>query len=380
MLPLAIELTKINKNFGDVCANKDVSLKVESGTIHGIIGENGAGKSTLMSVLYGFYQADTGKIKVHGKPKKIRSAYDAIASGIGMVHQHFMLVDNFTVLENVVLGTEKGFSLKGSLDKSSKELRHIEEEYHLDVDIDATINALPVGLQQRVEILKALYRGAEILILDEPTGVLTPQEADHLFRILSELRGQGKTVIFITHKLREIMAITDNVSVMRGGKMVAHRKTSETNKEDLAEIMVGRKVLLQIDKKKSNPGEAILKVEKINYFDTTNVHRVKDVSFEVRSGEILGVAGVSGNGQSELMDIITGIRKLQSGKIEINNKIILPEMNFDSGTMRELGLGHIPEDRQRRGLVTDFSANENMILGHHKESAYNSFLKWIRFQ
>ena len=375
MTALAIELSKINKKFGKICANKDVSLEVQSGSIHGIIGENGAGKSTLMSILYGFYQADTGQISVHGKTKKIKSAYDAINSGIGMVHQHFMLVDNFTVLENIVLGTEKGLFLKDSLTRSSKQLKHLEEEYHLEVDIDAKISSLPVGLQQRVEILKALYRGADILILDEPTGVLTPQEADHLFRILSELRDQGKTVIFITHKLREIMTITDNVSVMRRGEMVAHRKTNETNKEDLAEIMVGRKVLLQINKANSNPGETILNVENVNFIDNANVHRVKNVSFEVKSGEILGIAGVSGNGQSELMDIITGVSELQTGKIEINRNIITPEMNLDSSTIRNFGLGHIPEDRQRRGLVTDFSANENMILGHHKDLSYNSFFE-----
>ena len=375
MSTLAIELKKINKNFGGICANKDVSLKVKAGSIHGIIGENGAGKSTLMSVLYGFYQADSGEINIHGKQTLIRSAYDAISAGIGMVHQHFMLVDNFTVLENIVLGTESGFSLKESLVSSAKELRYLEREYHLEVDIKATINTLPVGLQQRVEILKALYRGAEILILDEPTGVLTPQEADHLFRILSELRDQGKTVIFITHKLREIMAITDSVSVMRRGEMVAHRKTSDTNKEDLAELMVGRKVLLQIDKVPAKPGKSILKVEKINFIDDSNVQRVKDVNFEVNSGEILGIAGVSGNGQSELMDLITGIRPLQDGRIKINENIITSDMNVDAAVMRKLGIGHVPEDRQRRGLVTSFSANENVILGYHKDPSYNSFLE-----
>jgi len=378
MSNLAIELTRINKKFGDVCANKDVSLKVEPGTIHGIIGENGAGKSTLMSVLYGFYQADSGKIKIQGNPTIIRSASDAIAAGIGMVHQHFMLVDSFSVLENVVLGTETGFSLKESLDNSARELNHLEKEYHLEVDINAVINTLPVGLQQRVEILKALYRGADILILDEPTGVLTPQEADHLFRILSELRDQGKTVIFITHKLREIMDITDSVSVMRQGEMVAHQKTSDTSKEDLAELMVGRKVLLQIEKVPAKPGETVLKVENINFTDDSGIQKVKDISFKVNSGEIVGIAGVSGNGQSELMDLITGIKPLRNGKIEINDKIITPYFCADAAKMRNFGLAHVPEDRQRRGLVTDFSANENMILGYHKESSYNSFLEMDR--
>ena len=235
----AIELRNISKQFGPVQANRNVSLKVESGTIHGIIGENGAGKSTLMSILYGFYQADSGTIQVQGQELKINSANDAIASGIGMVHQHFMLVDTFTVLENVVLGVESGWTLKASLDDARETLIQLEKEYHLEVDVDALIQDLPVGLLQRVEILKALYRKADILILDEPTGVLTPQEADDLFRILEELSKQGKTVILITHKLREIMAITSHVSVMRNGEMVAHLKTSETNREELAELMVG---------------------------------------------------------------------------------------------------------------------------------------------
>ena len=378
MSALAIKMTEINKSFGDVCANKDVSLKVESGTIHGIVGENGAGKSTLMSILYGFYQADSGAIEVKEKPTEIRSAHDAIDAGIGMVHQHFMLVDTFTVLENVVLGTETGFSLKESLQASERELNRLEKEYHLEVDINAVINTLPVGLQQRVEILKALYRGADILILDEPTGVLTPQEADHLFRILDELRKQGKTVILITHKLREIMAITDNVSVMRQGKIVAHRKTSETDREELAELMVGRKVLLRVDKVTANVGKTELKVEHLNVTDDAGVHRVKDVNFEVHSGEIVGIAGVSGNGQSELMDVITGIKPIQEGQIKIKNETITPALNTDAAAMRRFGMGHVPEDRQRRGLVTSFSANENIILGYHKDPAYNRFFEMDR--
>ncbi|MBC8257916.1 MAG: ABC transporter ATP-binding protein [SAR324 cluster bacterium] len=375
MSTTAIELTDINKNFGSVCANKDVSLKVKSGTIHGIIGENGAGKSTLMSILYGFYQADSGEISVKENKTVIRSAHDAIAAGIGMVHQHFMLVDTFTVLENVVLGTETGFSLQESLQNSKLELQRLEQDYHLEVDINAVINTLPVGLQQRVEILKALYRGAEILILDEPTGVLTPQEADHLFRILGELREQGKTVILITHKLREIMAITDNVSVMRQGEMVAHRKTSETNREELAELMVGRKVLLQIEKAPAKPGKPMLTVEHLDFTDDSGVHRVKDVSFEVRSGEIVGIAGVSGNGQTELMEVITGIKSLQKGQLKLNDHTILPSVSADAAVMRKYGMVHVPEDRQRRGLVTSFSANENIILGYHKDPAYNQLIE-----
>ncbi len=372
---LAVELTNINKNFGNVCANKNISLTVKSGTIHGIVGENGAGKSTLMSVLYGFYQADSGSISVLEKQTIIRSAYDAIKAGIGMVHQHFMLVDTFTVLENVVLGTESGISLKESLRESEKELKRLKKEYLLEVDINTTINRLPVGLQQRVEILKALYRGAEILILDEPTGVLTPQEADHLFRILDELRKQRKTVILITHKLREIMAITDYVSVMREGEMVAHRKTSETNREELAELMVGRKVLLSIEKVPANPGKTVLSVENLDFKDNLGIQRLKDINFSVNSGEIVGVAGVSGNGQSELLDIITGIKPLQKGIIRINDHEITYKSRVDAASMRRLGVAHVPEDRQRMGLVTSFTASENIILGYHRDYSYNGLIE-----
>ncbi|MEC7347905.1 MAG: ATP-binding cassette domain-containing protein, partial [SAR324 cluster bacterium] len=324
-MPAAIELKNINKRFGPVQANRDVSLNVESGTIHGIIGENGAGKSTLMSILYGFYQADSGSIRVQGNELKINSAHDAITSGIGMVHQHFMLVDTFTVLENVVLGVESGMTLKTSLDDARDTLIQLEKKYHLEVDVDALIEDLPVGLLQRVEILKALYRKADILILDEPTGVLTPQEADELFRILEELSKQGKTVILITHKLREIMAITNHVSVMRNGEMVAHLKTSDTNREELAELMVGRKVLLRVDKSKPNPQKEILKVNGLNVQDPNGVYRVRNLNFSVRAGEILGIAGVSGNGQTELLETLTGIRSFQSGSIKIG------EQNIESG-------------------------------------------------
>ena len=370
-MPAAIELKNINKRFGPVQANRDVSLTIESGTIHGIIGENGAGKSTLMSILYGFYQADSGSVRVQGNELKINSAHDAITSGIGMVHQHFMLVDTFTVLENVVLGVESGMTLKTSLDDARDTLIELEKEYHLEVDVDAFIEDLPVGLLQRVEILKALYRKADILILDEPTGVLTPQEADELFRILEELSKQGKTVILITHKLREIMAITNHVSVMRNGEMVAHLKTSDTNREELAELMVGRKVLLRVDKSKPNPKKEILKVNGLNVQDQNGVFQVKNLNFSVRAGEILGIAGVSGNGQTELLETLTGIRPFQSGSIKIGEQTIESGDRYDAAEMRRLGVGHVPEDRQRMGLVTSFIAKENAILGHHRDEAYN---------
>ncbi|TIV87594.1 MAG: dipeptide ABC transporter ATP-binding protein [Mesorhizobium sp.] len=286
MAQAAIELIGINKSFGAVRANRDINLEVARGTIHGIVGENGAGKSTLMSILYGFYQADSGEIRVGGKPVSIHTSNDAIALGIGMVHQHFMLVDNFTVLENVILGAESDALLKSSITKARSELDRLEREYGLEVDPDAVIEELPVGLQQRVEILKALYRGAEILILDEPTGVLTPAEADHLFRILKQLKDQGKTIVLITHKLREIMAITDTVSVMRQGTMVATRTTKETTVGELAELMVGRRVLLRVEKGQSEAGAVKLSVKNLTVKDQRGVTMVDDVSFDVRGGEI----------------------------------------------------------------------------------------------
>ncbi|TIU84265.1 MAG: ATP-binding cassette domain-containing protein, partial [Mesorhizobium sp.] len=306
MAQAAIELIGINKSFGAVRANRDINLEVTRGTIHGIVGENGAGKSTLMSILYGFYQADSGEIRVAGKPVSINTPNDAIALGIGMVHQHFMLVDNFTVLENVILGAETDALLKSSIAKARSELERLEREYGLEVDPDAIIEELPVGLQQRVEILKALYRGAEILILDEPTGVLTPAEADHLFRILKQLKEQGKTVVLITHKLREIMAVTDTVSVMRQGTMVATRVTRETTVGELAELMVGRRVLLRVEKGQSEAGATKLSVKNLTVKDSRGVTMVDDVSFDVRGGEIVGIAGVAGNGQSELLEAISG--------------------------------------------------------------------------
>ena len=373
-LPPAIELQAINKHFGPVHANKNIALTIPKGTIHGIIGENGAGKSTLMSILYGFYQADSGEIMVDGKPCPIDSPDDAIKAGIGMVHQHFMLVYPFTVLENVVLGTETEPLLRATLAKARAELERLEREYGLEVDPDAIVEDLPVGAQQRVEILKALYRGADILILDEPTGVLTPQEADDLFRILAALRDQGKTIILITHKLREIMAITDNVSVMRQGEMVAHRKTAETDRDELAELMVGRKVLLRVEKGAPKAGATVLDVEGLDVVDSLKVRRVKDVSFKVQAGEIVGIAGVSGNGQSELLAALSGMMRPSKGHIRINGHDVTADRQFDARRMRALKVAHVPEDRQREGLVTNFTANENTILGYQRLPQYNGSL------
>ena len=369
--PPAIELRHIDKSFGPVRANRDVSLAVPTGTIHGIIGENGAGKSTLMSILYGFYEADSGDIYRRGAPITITSPHDAIAAGIGMVHQHFMLVDTFTVLENVMLGAESGPLLKHSKAAARAELERLENEYGLFVDIQALAGELAVGMQQRVEILKALYRGADILILDEPTGVLTPQETDQLFRILAGLRDEGVTVILITHKLREILAITDNVTVMRQGAVVADRVTAATDREELAELMVGRKVRLETDKEPAAPRDAVLEVDALTVRDGHGIARVDDISFAVRRGEIVGIAGVSGNGQSELLEALAGIRAPSDGRIVVNGTAVTARTPRAPAAMRTLGLCHVPEDRLRLGLVDKFSAYESAILGHHGWEAYN---------
>src|SRR5215203_3928629 len=329
----AIELLHVDKRFGAVHANRDVSLAVARGTIHGIVGENGAGKSILMSILYGFYEADSGEIRVNGKPQRIRSPADAIRAGIGMVHQHFMLVEPLTVIENVILGAEGGVLLSGGIAAARAEMARLARDDGLVVDPDAVVGELSVGLQQRVEIVKALVRGAEILILDEPTAVLTPAEADALFGLLAALKARGKTVILITHKLREIMAATDRVSVMRRGEMVATRDTATTSPAELAELMVGRRVL-----------------------------RRAKVSLAVAAGEIVGVAGVAGNGQSELLEALAGMRRPVLGTIRLDGRRLRPEEQHPH-ELRRLGLLHVPEDRLRTGLVSSFPAFESAALG-----------------
>ena len=366
----AIELKGISKSFGPVQANKDISISVRPGTIHGIIGENGAGKSTLMSILYGFYKADRGEIFINGKKTEIPDSQAAIAAGIGMVFQHFKLVENFTVLENIILGAEDGGLLKPSLAKARKSLIELEREYGLNVDPDAVIQDIGVGKQQRVEILKALYRQAEVLILDEPTGVLTPAEADQLFRILGRLRDEGKTIILITHKLREIMDITDTVSVMRRVEMTATVKTSETSPEQLAELMVGRKVLLRVDKVPAKPGKPVLEIENLKVTDEKGVERLKGIDLTVRAGEILGIAGVAGNGQSELLEVLGGMRRGE-GTIRLNGApLALDGPNSDGRARRAQGVAHVPEDRQREGLIMDFHAWENVAFGYHLDASY----------
>jgi simple sugar transport system ATP-binding protein len=371
---LAIELRGISKAFGPVQANRDIDIQVRRGTIHGIIGENGAGKSTLMSILYGFYKADAGTILIGGRETEIPDSQAAIDAGIGMVFQHFKLVENFTVLENVVLGAEDGALLRPSLAKARRLLRQLADDYEMDVDPDAVVEDLGVGQQQRVEILKALYREADILILDEPTGVLTPAEADHLFRILRGLRDEGKTIVLITHKLREIMEITDSVSVMRRGEMTATVATAETSPEQLAELMVGRKVLLRVDKAPARPADVVLEVEGLRVVDEQGVERLRGIDLQIRAGEVLGIAGVAGNGQSELLEVLGGYGR-GTGTIRMNGQALdLTGSASDARTRRARGIAHVPEDRQREGLIMDYHAWENSGFGYHDDPRFNSGL------
>lgn len=369
----AIELKGISKAFGPVQANKDISLSVQPGTIHGIVGENGAGKSTLMSILYGFYKADHGEIWINGKQTQIPDSQAAIRAGIGMVHQHFKLVENFTVVENVILGAEDGGLLRPSIAKARKLLTELAQEYGLEVDPDAVVQDLSVGHQQRVEILKQLYRHADILILDEPTGVLTPSEADQLFRILGRLREEGKTIILITHKLREIMDATDTVSVMRRGEMTATVKTQDTSPTQIAELMVGRKVLLQVDKTPAQPAETILQVKDLSVVDAAGVARLKGISFDIQAGEILGLAGVAGNGQSELLAVLGGMMPAAGGEVLLRDTPIdLTGTQSDGQSRRARGIAHVPEDRQVEGLIMPYEAWENVAFGYHHDDRYQS--------
>ncbi len=367
----AIELKGISKSFGPVQANKDISLSIQPGTIHGIVGENGAGKSTLMSILYGFYKADAGEVFINGTLTPIPDSQAAIRAGIGMVHQHFKLVENFTVVENVILGAEDGAMLQPSIAKARKLLTELATEYGLDVNPDAIVEDLSVGHQQRVEILKQLYRQADILILDEPTGVLTPAEADQLFRILGRLKDEGKTIVLITHKLREIMDVTDTVSVMRRGEMTATVKTSETSPAGLAELMVGRKVLLEVNKQPVTPGPVVLEVSDLKVVDHAGVERLKGVSFSIRAGEILGIAGVAGNGQSELLEVLGGMRAATSGRVTLHgDPIDLTGQSSDGQSRRARGIAHVPEDRQAEGLIMPYEAWENVAFGYHHDPKY----------
>ncbi|HEX8289425.1 MAG TPA: ABC transporter ATP-binding protein [Pyrinomonadaceae bacterium] len=358
-----LELKNITKTFGDVVANDGVSIKIEKGTIHAIVGENGAGKSTIMRIAYGFYTPDGGEILVDGQPANIRNPHDAIALGIGMVHQHFMLVDTMTVAENIILGAETGGAANLDLEKANKDILALSNELRLGVNPRATVEELSVGAQQRVELLKALYRNAQLLILDEPTAVLTPQETEDFFSILRRMREQGKTIVIITHKLEEVLAISDDVTVMRDGKVVGEVKTSETTAKELARMIVGRDVLLRVEKTDAIPAETVLNVQNLI---VRNAHgeALNGVSFNVRAGEIVGVAGIEGNGQTELIEAIAGLTPPAnlSGRIELFGK----EITYVAARRRkELGIAHIPEDRHRRGLLLDSDLEENSILGVH---------------
>jgi ABC-type uncharacterized transport system ATPase subunit len=359
-----LELRNITKRFGDVLANDKVNIVVKAGTIHAIVGENGAGKSTAMRIAYGFYKADAGEILVEGQVRNIATPHDAIALGIGMVHQHFMLVDTMTVAENIVLGAEPGSAVALDLATASIEIRKLSEEFKLAVNPNAVVEHLSVGQQQRVELLKALYRHARLLILDEPTAVLTPQEVEEFFAILRRMREQGKTVVIITHKLAEVLAISDEVTVMRDGRVVGRVQTSETNAAELARMMVGREVLLRVEKPEAKTGGAELTVRNLSIVARGGAKRVDDVSFEVRKGEILGIAGVEGNGQTELIEALAGLvnQSELSGKILFEDRDITRE---GARLRRELGIAHIPEDRHRRGLLLEFDLAENSILGVH---------------
>jgi ABC-type uncharacterized transport system ATPase subunit len=361
---MKLELRGITKRFGAVLANDHLDITISPGTIHAIVGENGAGKSTAMRIAYGFYTADSGEILVNDQVRDIRAPHDAIALGIGMVHQHFMLVRPMTVTENIVLGAEPGSAIALDLRKAAANIRALSEEFRLAVDPGAVVEDLSVGQQQRVELLKALYRRAELLILDEPTAVLTPQEVEEFFAILRRMRGQGKTVIIITHKLSEVLAISDHVTVMRDGRVVGHVKTSETTAAELARLMVGREVLLRVAKPPAQPGATVLAVRDLSIAARDGTKRLDQVSFDVRAGEIVGVAGVEGNGQTELIEMLAGLLpgSQVTGSMVFGGREI---RGLDARRRREAGIAHVPEDRHRRGLLLDFSLSENAILGVH---------------
>ena len=360
----AVEMRGISKRFGEVLANDHISLAVPDRSIHAIIGENGAGKSTVMNILYGFYAADEGEILIDGEQRVINGPGDAIKLGLGMVHQHFMLVEPLTVTENIILGAEPTAGLSIDYRRARARVREISEQYGLKIDPDAHIANLSVGQQQRVEILKTLYRGAQILILDEPTAVLTPQEVAEMFAILRGLRDQGKTIIIITHKLAEVLALSDNITVMRDGKVVGNLPTSEATAEGLARLMVGREVLLRVKKDEAKPKDAVLSVRGLTLLGVEGNPILDDVSFEVRGGETLGIAGVEGNGQTELIEILAGLRKATNGEVLLEGKGI---DELDPRQRKLRGIAHIPEDRHRRGLLLTFDLAGNSILGVHRE-------------
>ncbi len=366
-MTLVIEAKDITKQFPGVLANDHVDFDLHTGEIHALLGENGAGKTTLMNVLYGLYKPDSGQISVNGKPIVIRSPKDSIQAGIGMVHQHFMLIPVFNVAENIMLGDET--VRYGKLDEKTvaKRVLELSHQYGLEVDPAALVGQLPVGVQQRVEIVKALYRNAQILILDEPTAVLTPQEADDLFIIMRELTKRGVSIIFITHKLKEVLAVADRITVMRAGKVVGTVKPQETSEKKLAAMMVGREVILKVEKGKAKPGAEVLKVEGLKAHDKRGLETVGGVSFHVRAGEVLGIAGVQGNGQTELVEALTGLRPMAGGKMWFSGKDMTDK---PPRPITETGMAHIPEDRQRHGLVLAYTVADNMVLNTYYQPPF----------
>ena len=381
-MTIAVAMRRVNKRFGAVQANRDVDLTVAAGTVHGIVGENGAGKSTLMSILYGFYEADSGTIEVEGKPARIRGAHEAIALGIGMVHQHFMLVETLSALDNVMLGAEPSWRLDSARRQVRERLVALMHDTGLKVGLDALVQDLPVGERQRLEILKTLYRGARILILDEPTAVLTPQETEALFDTLRGLRARGTTILLITHKLKEIMALCDAVTVMRGGAVVLDCAIADTGLDALAQAMVGRRVQLgraEGDTAVNLGRDAVvlLQAQGLRFTDALGVVRLADVSLVLRAGEIVGIAGVSGNGQSELLEVLSGMLVPHAGEVSLHGETFVPAHWLTPAAARHLRLAHVPEDRHRHGLVLPFMAWESAVLGYHDRPRYSA-RGWMR--
>jgi general nucleoside transport system ATP-binding protein len=366
-----IEMLGIRKEFGNFVANNNITLQLKKGEIHALLGENGAGKSTLMNVLFGLYQPEAGEIKVRGESVRITDPNKANDLGIGMVHQHFMLVENFTVTENIILGSEPTKLGAVNIKEAAKDIAALSKKYNLDVDPYAKIEDISVGMQQRVEILKTLYRGAEILIFDEPTASLTPQEIIELMAILKLLIKEGKSIIIITHKLKEIMEVSDRVTIIRKGEGIGTVVTAETNPNELAELMVGRQVEFKTEKTEAHPTEEVLTIEDLIVTDYRNIEKVKGLNLSVRRGEIVGIAGIDGNGQSELIEAITGLRKIKSGKVMLNGKDIT---GLKPREITETGLGHIPQDRHKHGLVLDFPIGHNIALQtYYKKPISNGF-------
>jgi len=380
---LALQTKGITKRFPGVLANDHVDFELRKGEIHALLGENGAGKTTLMNIIYGLYEPDEGEIFLDGKRVEIRTPKDAIAHGIGMVHQHFMLIPVFTVAENIMLGAETSRGAVLDRRRVAEQVRELSKRYGLDVNPEAYVRELPVGVQQRVEIIKALYRKAEILILDEPTAVLTPQESEELFRTMRELASQGVSIIFITHKLKEVLAVADRITVMRAGRVVGTVSPQETDQAHLAAMMVGREVILTVDKDQAQPGAEVLRVENLHVADDRGVEVVRGVSFSVQAGEVLGIAGVQGNGQTELVEALTGLRRPLSGSISIEGHELA---NASPRRIIEAGVAHIPEDRQRYGLVISYPVTDNLILStyylepfaHHKVLNYQEIDRHAR--